>query len=244
MRSGIDAPSWFGVREISHHPTGSPEVQLFKPCDVVKSMGEKFRTALTIMTREGKKVTYSLVRCQSLTECLKKIESTLKSSSINFMRLVDPDCYSLVSTVEGYSSTGFSILEARGPLNRAFYVVPSPELPSFNELGEEFRIKFRVKKQEVVPLLVRYICQGKIRKRHAHSSTINFILSMIAGLASPLFTGEMSFLAQIIVMAAFAFGLFFLLEYPLSLLHLKGVDIVKEENIKARVVLIKFEKRS
>ena len=206
-------------------------------------MGGKFRTALAIMTRDGKKVTYSLVRCQSLTECSKKIENTLRSSGLSFTRLVDPDCYSLVSTAEGYSSTGFSILEARGQLNRIFYVIPSPELPSFDEAGEDFRIKFRVKKREGMSPLVMYICQGRIGKRHARSSAINFILSMIAGLASPAFKEGMSFLAQMIVMVAFALGLFFLLEYPLSLLHLKGVEIVREEKVKTRIVLFKLEKR-
>ena len=205
-------------------------------------MKERVRTAFRAMMEEGRRSTYALIQCQSLSECSRTVEAVLKSAGLRFTRLVDPDCYSLVSTAEYHATPGFSLLELRGELNRAFYVVSGPKLPSFADLNEEFRLYFEIKSPKGIGPLVRYICQGKIGKRHAHRSLINFVLSVIVGLSSPFLTQGASFIAQTILMIVLAVAMFLLLEYPVSFLYFKGVRIVSEGRTKVHLVVLKAKR--
>lgn len=176
--------------------------------------------------REGIRITYVFIRCLQPSECSRRIEEALNSAGLSFTSLVDPDCYSLVSTVEDLEAD-LSIIEVRGEINRVFYVVPSPRVPNFRESGEEFRLAFKSRSAEGLSHLARYICEGKIGKRHANRSIISLVISMLVGLASQAITEGLDLLIQVFVTTALALIVFSLLEY--LLLGLKGVDTIEKD---------------
>lgn len=199
-------------------------------------MMERVRRAYRSMLEDGIRVTYAVVECPSLSSCLMSIEKAIGGA--RFRRLVDPDCYSLMSTAEEFAVSDFTILEVRGELNRAFYLLPLPDLPP-GQVDEKFKIAFRVKNPRGVAPLVRYICEGKIGKRHANRSAINLVISFLVGLTTSAFSPGRGLLVQLLLSGALALAAYFILDYPLSLLHLKGVDTASEKK-SGRVFTLKI----
>ena len=228
MREKLIIPLEVGVKAFKHKPEGY-------------LMRKEIRSIQRGVKRSGFHVDYARAICQMLSDCSKRIEEALRSAGVPYTRLVDPDCYSLTSLAGDVWGTDLTILELRGELNRTFYIVRGPF--EGGDINRDFTIGFRVKKPEGLRALLSYICREKVGKRHAKHSEISFILSFISGtLTSSVLEGLNPFLQAILGVLVTTL-IFIILEYPLSLLWLKGVSLEKRKG-KVHIMVVKIGRKS
>ncbi len=199
-------------------------------------MRKKILTAMTYFDT-GTWLTYVLFRGNP-SELSREIESTLSRMEIRYNRLVDPDCYSLTAYVAEHFGESVLLIEIRGDTGKVFYVVPALSKMEFENLRPEFELRFMVTKRAGLEALVGYICRGKITKRHAYRSAASFVVSMLAGFLSSALGERFGAFAQFLIGLLVLFAVLVLLEYPLSVLSLKGVKTVEEKR-KVKVLVVR-----
>ncbi len=199
-------------------------------------MRKKILVAITHF-KTGTWLTYVLFRGNP-SELSREIENALSRMEIRYIRLVDPDCYSLTAYVAEHFGESVLLIEIRGDTGKVFYVVPALSKMEFENLRPEFELRFMVTKKAGLEALAGYICRGKITKRHAHHSAASFVVSMLAGFLSSALGERFGSFVQFIVGLLVLFAVLFLLEYPLSILSLKGVRTVEEKR-KVKVLVVR-----
>ncbi|EEB73161.1 hypothetical protein [Thermococcus sp. AM4] len=185
----------------------------------------------------GTWLTYALFRGNP-SELSREIETALSGMEIRYNRLVDPDCYSLRAYVTEHFGEGILLIEIRGAEGKVFYIVPNLSRVEFKNLRPEFELRFMVTKRAGLEALTDYICRGRITKRHAYRSAASFVVSMLAGFLSSALGGSFGPFAQFVVGLLVLFTVLFLLEYPLSVLSLKGVKTVEEKR-KVKILVVR-----
>ncbi|WP_258084662.1 hypothetical protein [Thermococcus thermotolerans] len=213
---------------------------------------ERFRRVLHIWKSSKKPVKYARVRCDLLSECIKRTERLLNSKGIRYNRLVDPDPYLLTAVAEPFYEKGefLGVLELKDGLSRAFYLLESNVPINLKDVpGLEFDIAFMIRKKEGLAALLRVIHEGKVGgARHKHRSTLNFLTSFFGSLFLSSVMDFESYWVQFIIMLILTVVLFMILDYPFSLLYFKGVEVVSTAEQPTKIFVIKVrmeeEKRS
>ena len=194
------------------------------------SFRKKFAGYMVEYVKNSKICVYSKVKCQSLTECSKEIENVLLSGDIKVNRLIDPECYSFENFADSLFNSGkfIEVIELKSDVNRMFYVF-SIDAPLELNFKNSEKFMFRVKKESGLRYLLKLICQGKIGgKRHRYRSIITFSISIAVGSSISSLIGFQGFLPYLIS-GLFAVLLAFVVDYPFSVLSLRGVDVVEKE---------------
>ncbi|WP_457754664.1 hypothetical protein [Thermococcus sp.] len=194
------------------------------------SFRRKFAGYMVEYVKNSKICVYIKVKCQSLTECSKEIENVLLSRDIKVNRLIDPECYSFENFADSlFDSKRFiEVIELKSGVNRMFYVF-SIDVPLELNFKDSEKFMFRVKKESGLRYLLKLICQEKIGgKRHRYRSIITFSISVAVGSAISSLIGFQGFLPYLIS-GLFAVLLAFVVDYPFSVLSLRGVDVVEKE---------------
>lgn len=202
-------------------------------------MEDKIRKSL-MMFKTHPGLTYILLRGNP-SELSKDVEGILSKLGARYNRLVDPDCHSLRAYVTAHFGENITLIEIRGNAGKVFYVVPGLSDVELSGLQPEFILRFITLKEKGLDVLTDYICRGKITKRHAHRSSLIFVVSTVTGFLGSLLGESFGFYAQFIVGALVLLAVLLLLEYPLSLLSLKGVRI--EEKVRVKVFVVKKGKK-
>lgn len=185
--------------------------------------------------------TYIKVECQSLTECSKEVEDILSSAEIRANRLIDPECWSFENIANSlFNSKKFiQVVELKGDVNRMFYVFSS-DIPLELHFKTSEKFMFKVKKENGLRYLLKLICQGKIGgRRHRYRSIITFGVSVAIGSVISSLIGFQGFLPYLIS-GLLALLLAFVVEYPFSVLSLKGVELIEDRKI-VEVIIQKME---
>lgn len=133
-------------------------------------------------------LTYILLQ-GDLSELSKEVEEILSKLGARYNRLIDPDCYSLRAYVTTYFGEWIVLIEIRGDAGKVFYVVPGLSDVEPSGLQPEFILRSITLKERGLDALTDYICGGKITKRHAHRSSLCFVMSIIVGFLSSLLGG-------------------------------------------------------
>jgi len=212
----------------------------------------KFKTAAGMMITgrtRWKMCTYARVRCEILSEGARLIEGRLRSNGLKFTRLIDPDPYLLASSGDGIYDLGkfLMVIELTDGLGRLFYLTASDVPVSLKELPRpEFVLAFRVKKKEGFLALLDVIGRKGIGGiRHKHRSLLNFLISFAGSLLISSIVNIVNikgYLGPAILMLPLALAIFIVLDYPFSLLYLKGVEVIQNPEPSAKVFIIKVKR--
>jgi hypothetical protein len=206
---------------------------------------ERFKSILHGWMGSKKSLKYMRVRCDILSECIKRTEGLLNSEGIRYSRLIDPDPYMITAMAEPFYERGkfLGILELRDELSRAFYLIESDVPINLKNIpGLEFTIAFKVRKKEGLAALLRVIHEGKVGgARHKHRSTLNFLTSFLGSLFLSTVMDFESYWAQLLIMLILTVLLFLILDYPFSLLYFKGVEVVSEAETSTNVFVLKIK---
>ncbi|WP_297498829.1 hypothetical protein [Thermococcus sp.] len=186
-------------------------------------------------------VDYMRATCPMLSDCSRRVEGALRSAGVSYTRLVDPDCYPLTSLAGDVWGTDLTVLELRGEFSRAFYLIKGSF--EIKDVKKDFTIGFRIKKPEGLRILLSYLCREKIGKRHAKHSEISFILSLLSGMLGSLLSQGLNPFLQIILGTLVMTLIFITLEYPLSILWLKGVSLERRKK-KVHVMAVKIGRKT
>ncbi|WP_324735643.1 hypothetical protein VFC49_00085 [Thermococcus sp. SY098] len=194
------------------------------------SFRKKFAGYMVEYVKNSKICVYIKVECQSLTECSKEIENLLVSREIKVNRSIDPECWFFESIADSlFNSKKFiQVVELKSDVNRMFYVF-STDVPLELNFKTSEKFMFKIKKESGLRYLLKLICQGKIGgKRHRYRSIVTFGVSVAVGSVISSLIGFQNFLSYLIS-GLFALLLAFAVDYPFSVLSLKGVDVVESE---------------
>lgn len=187
--------------------------------------------------REKKIFKYIRVRCEVLSECIRSVETLLNSKGINYIRLIDPDRYLLVSMVEPFytQATSIWLIELRDELSRAFYIIGSSPVFNPKEIpGFEFTLTFKLRKAEGLAALLGLISEGKVGGiQHKHRSTLNLLTSFFGSLLISNTVDFGSYWLQLLAMILLTVILYLVLDYPFSLLYFKGVEVASSPEVTA-----------
>ncbi|WP_157254975.1 hypothetical protein [Palaeococcus ferrophilus] len=177
-------------------------------------------------------VMYAQIRCDVLSTCASKLEAIFKTAGVEFVRLLEPDSDTLASyTGRLYSGKSLEIIELTDGMSRMFYLASSqvPVRPE-GTLEPEFTIFFNVRSEEALEALLRVIGEKKISgRRYRYRSRINLAMSFIGSfLLSSLLNVENYFL-QSLILLALALLIYLILDYPFSLLYIRGVEVLSHD---------------
>ncbi|QDA31095.1 hypothetical protein FH039_05040 [Thermococcus indicus] len=195
---------------------------------------------------DGKRCTYARVRCEILSNCTRPVERALKSIGMRFTRLTDPDPYLLVSSGEDLYDRGkfLTVIELTDGLGRLFYLAASDVPVSLKEIPHpEFVLAFRVKRREGFRALLDVIGRKRIGGiRHKHRSLLNFLISFVGSLLLSSAVNIEGYWGQATLMLLLALAIFIILDYPFSLLYIKGVEVIQNPEPSAKVFVIKVKR--
>ncbi|CAD5243919.1 hypothetical protein [Thermococcus camini] len=193
---------------------------------------------------DGKRCTYALVRCEILSDCTRPVERALKSMGLRFTRLTDPDPYLLVSSGENFYDRGkfLTVIELTDGLGRIFYLAASDVPVSLKGIPRpEFVLAFRVKRKEGFRALLDVIGRKRIGGiRHKHRSTLNFLMSLLGGVVFSSLIELGSYWTGFLVTILFALIIYLILDYPLSLLYFRGVEVISTGEARTKVFVIRL----
>lgn len=197
--------------------------------------------------KPNKYVMYAQVRCEALSMCASKLEAIFKTAGVEFFRLLDPDPETLASYSERlYSGKSVEIIELTDGMSRMFYLA-SPQTPIRlgGELEPEFTLFFNVRSKEALEVLLRVIGKNRITgKRYKHRSEINFAISFLGSFLFSSLLNVENYLLQSLLLLILAVLIYLAIDYPFSLLYLRGVEVLSNDpftkkNIKIKVVRIR-----
>ncbi|WP_456367861.1 hypothetical protein [Thermococcus sp.] len=172
------------------------------------------------------------IKCEVLSSCASKLENFLKDAKIEFLRLLEPDPDTLLAYSERiYGWNTVEIVEITDDTSRVFYIFdPKVPVERFGELFSDFVLFFRVRNRDALNALLRVIgSKRKWGKRYKYRSVISFLVSF---LGSSLFSSLLkldNYLLQYLLVLALTMIIYVLLDYPFSLLRLKGVELLSRE---------------
>ncbi|NJE30870.1 hypothetical protein E3E38_07425 [Thermococcus sp. 18S1] len=195
---------------------------------------------------DGKRCTYARVRCEILSDCTRSVERALRSMGLRFIRLTDPDQYLLVSSGEDIYDRGkfLTVIELTDGLSRLFYLTASDVPVSLKELPHpEFVLAFRVKRKEGFRALLNVIGRKRIGGiRHKHRSLLNFLISFVGSLLLSSTINIEGYWVQATLMLLLALIIFIVLDYPFSMLYIKGVEVIQNPEPSTKVFIIKVKR--
>jgi hypothetical protein len=194
----------------------------------------------------NKYVTYVQIRYDALSMCASKLEEIFKAAGVGFIRLLEPDPETLTSYAGRlYSGPSVEIIELTDGMSRMFYL-SSPSTPIMpGELKPEFTLFFNVKSREALEVLLRVI--GKKRmggRRYKHRSGINFTIIFLGSFLFSSFINTGNYLIQSLILLALTVLIYLVLDYPFSLLYLKGVEVLSHDPFsKKKLKIVKVFRR-
>ncbi|ASJ03226.1 hypothetical protein A3L09_08150 [Thermococcus profundus] len=184
---------------------------------------------------------YSRIKCGLLSACTSKLEALFKTAGVEFVRLLEPDPDVLASYVDGlYSRKSIEIVELTDETSRMFYLAfPQVFLKPEGELKPEFTLFFNVKSREGLEALLKVIVGKRIGgRRYRHRSGINFAVSFLGSFLLSVLVSSSNFWLQYILLIALTLLIYAVLDYPFSLLHLKGVEVLSNDPIGKETVKV------
>ncbi|NJE60833.1 hypothetical protein [Thermococcus sp. 21S7] len=194
---------------------------------------------------DGKRCTYAKVRCGILSECVRAVEGVLAPTA-KLVRLTDPDLYLLVSSGEDLYDRGkfLTVIELTDGLSRLFYLAASDAPLSLKELPHpEFVLAFRVRGKEGFRALLDVIGRKRVGGiRYKHRSALNFLISFTGGLLLSSAINIEGYWGQVGLTLILAFIIFLVLDYPFSLLYIKGVEVIQKTEPSTKVFVIKVKR--
>ncbi len=189
---------------------------------------------------------YACFTFDSLSSGMREVEGWLSSMGVKFKRVIDPTPEFVPPDLKAiYHEAGFpSIIEVRDELSRAFYLFSTPVPLNMEEfMKPEFVLAFSLKGEESFEALLKVIFAKKISgARYRHRSLVNFFISFVLSLILSSLIGIESVVIQAVIVGLLAFALFMLADYPFSILHFKGVDLVPVPRTE-KVFIIGVRKR-
>ena len=184
----------------------------------------------------SKYVKYCRVRCEILSDCLRKLE--------NFSHLQDPDEYLLVSETEKmYRKSEFiTLLELTDGLTGVFYLIPGDFSPP--TIKPELELYFRVRGEGGLRALLSMIHREKVGgRRFKHRPALSFLTSFISSFLISALVEKAGFWIQVVVVLMLTCLIYLILDYPFSLLYLRGVELTQKPGKKLAVLVFKTGKR-
>ena len=211
----------------------------------MKGMMEKYRGILH-RWKLSRYVMYAQIRCDALSTCASKLEEIFKAAGVDFLRLLEPDPDALASYADRlYSGASVEIIELTDGTSRMFYLAshPAPIKPE-GELKPEFTIFFNVKSREALEVLLRVIGKKRISgRRYRHRSGINFAVSFLGSFLFSSFINTGNYLLQSLILLALILLIYLILDYPFSLLYLRGVEVLSHDPLtKKKMKIVKVVK--
>ncbi len=196
--------------------------------------------------RKKKRCVYACFRFDHVSTGMREVEAYLSSKGISFRRLADPDP-DFINPDPGifYREGNFiTILEVRGELGRVFYIFSTGEIFDVEDLMKpEFAIGFEVGSEEGLEALLRMIVEKRISgARHKHRSLVNFIISFIGSMVLSALMGFESGIVQSVIVGVMAFILFMIVDYPFSVLYLKGVKVIPVPKPGGRIMVVRIKR--
>ncbi|ADT83377.1 hypothetical protein [Thermococcus barophilus] len=202
----------------------------------------KIKGMFQVMT-EGKIFKYASIRCEVLSECMRRMEDYFQFRRMHYTRLIDPDPYLLETMADSLYERGqfLGVVELKAELSRAFYFLDSDVPIELKDIpGLEFTLTFRVRKKEGLQELLGIIGKEKAgRIRHKHRSTLNFLISLLSGTVFSSVMEFRSYWSNLLVTIFFALILYLVLDYPFSLLYFKGVEVMSTGEVHTKVFVVK-----
>ncbi len=189
---------------------------------------------------------YACFTSDPLPSGMKKVEGYLLSKAIGFKRVIDPVPEFIPPDLKAlYHGDRFlTILEVRGELSRVFYLFSTPrpiDLEEFMKSG--FALAFSLRSEEGFEALLRVIFAKKISGvRYRHRSFVNFLLSFVLSIVLSSLTGVKSIVVQAMVVGTLTFLLFIAVDYPFSILHFRGVDLVPVSKTTEKVFIVRIKR--
>lgn len=185
----------------------------------------------------SKFVKYSKVSCSFLSECVSKLEKVTGGAK----RLQDPDEYMLIAGAEDIYRTNrfMTVLELTDGMSRVFYLIPGDfQVPG--EFREEFELYFRVRREGALGVLLRTILTRNIRgRRFRHRSALSFLVGFGVSFATSSLVEGLGLWIQSMVAVILTVLIYVILDYPFSLLYLRGVELTQKPKRKAVIMVIK-----
>jgi len=190
---------------------------------------------------KSKFVKYSKVSCEFLSECVSKLE---KVTGRGAKRLQDPDEYLLIAGAEVlYRANRFiTVLELTDGMSRVFYLIPGDfQIPA--EFREEFALYFRVRGEGGLGVLLRTILTRNIRgRRFRHRSVLSFLVGFGVSFATSSLLKGLGIWIQSILVVALTVLIYVIIDYPFSLLYLRGVELTQKPKRKAVIMAFKAKR--
>ena len=188
---------------------------------------------------------YACFTFDSLSTGMRDVEGWLSSKGVEFKRVIDPSPEFISPDLKAlYTGGGFlSIIEVRDELSRAFYLFSTPVPLNMEEfMKPEFALAFRLKGESGFEALLKVIFAKKISgARYRHRSIVNFFISFVLSLILSSILGIESVVVQAVIVGLLAFALFMIADYPFSILHFKGVDLVPVPTTE-RVFIVRIKR--
>ncbi len=161
----------------------------------------------------------------------KEIEELLSNNNLRFVCLTEPDGDMLGSQADQITSNYVTIIELRDNL-RTFYIVQS-ETPIILE-DAIISLHFSAWSRGGLESLFRLIGSRQIRGlRYKYRSPALFLLSIVVGMTSPFLFNIKSLQAQIFTAIIVTLIIYFIIDWPFSLLMFKGISI---ENVPKKIL--------
>jgi hypothetical protein len=205
-------------------------------CKMAKKLEESSRRLMS-----KKYAVYAQIRCGILSVCTSKLEAILKVAGVGFTRLLEPDPETLASYADVlYSGPSAEIIELTDGVSRMFYLA-SPQIPvrPDGELKPEFLLFFNVKSKEALELLLRVIGEKRISgRRYGHRSEINLVVSFLGSFLFSSIINSGSYFLQSFILLALTFLIYLVLDYPFSLLRLKGIEMLSHDPFEKKNIKI------
>lgn len=182
--------------------------------------------------KPNKYVMYAQVRCEALSICASKLEAIFKTAGVEFVELLEPDPETLASySGRLYSGKSVEIIELTDGMSRMFYLAaPVAPIRPEGELKPEFVLFFNVRSKEALEVLLRVIGKKKIAgKRYKHRSGINFMISFLGSFLFSSLLNVEDYLLQSLLLLALTLLIYLAIDYPFSLLYLRGVEMISQD---------------
>lgn len=191
--------------------------------------------------KPNKYVMYAQIRCEVLSICASKLEAIFKTAGVEFVRLLEPDPETLAHYSDRlYSGKAVEIIELTDGLSRMFYLASlQTPIKLGGELEPEFTLFFNVKSKEALQVLLKVIGKKRIRgKRYKHRSGINFAISFLGSLLFSSLLNTENYFLQSLLLLALTLLIYLAIDYPFSLLRLKGVEMLSYDPFAKKSVKI------
>ncbi|NJF24376.1 hypothetical protein [Thermococcus sp. Bubb.Bath] len=129
-------------------------------------------------------------------------------------------------------------------MSRMFYLA-APQVPVRleGELKPEFTLFFNVKSRKALEILLRILGKNRISgKRYRRRSGINFAISFLGSFFFSVLFNFGNYWLQSIVFLALTVLIYLIIDYPFSLLYLKGVEVLSHDPFKKKAKVVRIER--